>query len=133
MFLIELSDIEKEAFVSLCYHASMSNGYVDEDESLVIKSYCQEMNIDYVSCDNAMPMEEACNVFIASSDKIKKIVIFEILGVMLADGIYDEKEKEYVSTLSRRINVSTEVMNELTVLIEDYMECVKRISSTIYN
>ena len=56
MFLGQLSEKEKNAFISLSIHASNSNGVFANEEKVMIQDYCKEMGIPFFNAENAIPM-----------------------------------------------------------------------------
>ena len=75
MFLNQLSDKEKNAFISLSVQASKSNGVFAEEEKAMIQEYCKEMDIPLFDANDAISMDEIVAVFNESELTIKKIVL----------------------------------------------------------
>ena len=96
MFLNQLSEREKKAFLELTVHVSNSNGVFADEEKAMIQEYCKEMEIKEFNMDNIVPLEEIIGEIKKSSLHIKKIILLEILGLVYADGTYDADEKSFV-------------------------------------
>lgn len=47
MFLSQLSEKEKNAFISLIMHVSNFNGIFADEEKVMIQEYCKEMDIPF--------------------------------------------------------------------------------------
>ena len=131
MFLTELSEIEKRAFASLSYHAAMANGILAVEESKLIEEYCKEMNIHYFSFDSADDLKDIEKVFISSTDRIKKIVVFELFGVMYSDGKFDLDEDVFIRNFSKEIGIETETIEAIKKMIDDYYHLVEIINSSL--
>ena len=101
MFLNSLQEGNKELFLRLCVHASLSNEIFAEEEKEMIYAYCREMNIMERIPDGTDDLEQVVNYLATQTDDAeKKIIILEILGLIRADGIYDEKEKSFMKKLA---------------------------------
>ena len=74
MFLGRLSEKEKNAFLSLSVHASNSNGVFVEEEKMMIREYCKEMEIPFFDVEKTIPLDKVVELFKESELSIKKIV-----------------------------------------------------------
>ena len=54
MFLNQLSNKEKKAFINLSMMISKSNGVFDEAEQEMIQAYCKEMEIAFSDSEEAV-------------------------------------------------------------------------------
>ena len=106
MFLNELDFVEKEAFISLALHAAETNGTVADEEYQMIEDYCKEMDIAFFDARNIKALDEIVKTYAESSERCRKIVVLEIIGLMFADGGYDDKEKAFVENLANWLGVS---------------------------
>lgn len=131
MFLGQLSDKEKNAFISLSVHASNSNGVFAEEEKVMIQEYCKEMGIPFFDADNAISMDEVVAVFKESELKIKKIVLLEILGLVYSDEVFDDTEKGFINEYAQKIGLTDEDVAKQTVAIKEYLEALKKVAEAI--
>lgn len=131
MFLGQLSEKEKNAFISLSVHASNSNGVFADEEKVMIQEYCREMGIPFFDAENAISMEEVVEVFKDSELRIKKIVLLETLGLVYSDGMFDDSEKGFVNDYAKRIGLTDEDVNKQTEAIKEYLEALKKIAEAI--
>lgn len=131
MFLNKLSKKEKEAFISLSIHVSNSNGVFADEEKVMIQDYCKEMELPLFDADSAKPMDEVVAVFIESDLHIKKIVLLETLGLVYSDGLYDDAEKEFIEEYANRIGLTNDIVENLTVVIKEYLDVLKKISEVV--
>ncbi|MGF0064152.1 hypothetical protein ACQRCQ_02625 [Lachnospiraceae bacterium SGI.085] len=131
MFLGQLSDKEKNAFISLSVHASNSNGVFAEEEKVMIQEYCKEMGIPFFDADNAISMDEVVAVFKESELTIKKIVLLEILGLVYSDGVFDDTEKGFINEYAKKIGLTDEDVAKQTVAIKEYLEALKKVAEAI--
>lgn len=131
MFLNQLSDHEKEAFISLSVHVAKANGIFEEEEKSLIEEYCREMAIEEPDLENTMTMEEVEAVFSKSENHIKKIVLLEVFGLVYSDGQYDSEEKGFISDFVQEIGLGAEEAEKLQKLIIKYLEVLKEISMAV--
>lgn len=132
MFLNQLNQREKEAFISLSIHAGKANGVLEENEIVMVREYCQEMELPMYDDKDIAPLSDVYGVFKSSDERIKKIVLLEVLGLIYADGNYDEDEKSFVTNFAEAISLSEQTVEDLTIAIKDYLNVLKRISELIF-
>ena len=132
MFLKRLDQIEKEAFISLAVRAAEANGQVADEEYQMIEEYCEEMGIAFFDARNVKSLEEVIQVFADSDDQHKKIAVLEIIGLMYADGSYDNEEKEFVSKFADGIGVASpdvkkcdEVLTKYINMTRELLDCIE--------
>lgn len=131
MFLNQLTDIEKEAFISLSVHAANSDGVFADEEKVMIHEYCREMELDDPDEDNIMSMKDIMAVFSKADIHNKKIVMLEILGLVYSDGEYATEEENFVKTYAMEVGLTEEDVEKQTELIVRYMEILKEISEIL--
>lgn len=131
MFLSQLTDMEKKAFISFCIHAANSNGVFAEEEKAMIHEYCKEMEIKYSEEDEIMPMEDVVAVFSKSDIHNKKITLFEIIGLVYSDEEYDAEEKKFVNEYAEKIGLTVEEAEKQKELIVRYLKLLKEIVQAV--
>lgn len=131
MFLGQLSEKEKNAFISLSIHASNSNGVFANEEKVMIQDYCKEMGIPFFNAENAIPMDEVVAVFAESELQIKKIVLLETLGLLYSDGEFDDTEKGFINEYAKKIGLTDEDVDKQTEVIKEYLAVLKKVAEAI--
>ena len=131
MFLSQLSEKEKNAFISLSVHASNSNGIFVDEEKVMIQEYCKEMGIPFFDANNAISMDEVVDVFKASELQIKKIVLLETLGLVYSDGEFDPGEKSFINDYAKKIGLTDADVEKTTVAIKEYLDALKKVTEAI--
>lgn len=131
MFLNELTRKEKEAFMNLSVYAAKANGILANEEKIILDTYCKEMELLTFEMENIQPMEAIVDVFAQSDVHTNKIVMLELLGLVYADGEYDENEKSFINEYARKVGLSEDVINKLTQLIKSYLEILKKIADAV--
>lgn len=127
MFLNQLNQKEKETFMSLSVHVANSNGILADEEKEMIQEYCREMGLDSFNVKDAVPMEDVLTVFKQSDLHIRKIVLFEILGLAYADGEYEDTEDDFIIQFATAIGLNKETVEEQETLLVEYLEILKKI------
>ena len=131
MFLGRLSEKEKNAFLSLSVHASNSNGVFAEDEKMMIREYCKEMEIPFFDVEKTIPLDKVVELFKESELSIKKIVLLEILGLLYSDGVVDDSEKKFVNEYAKKIGLTKEDVEKQTAAIKEYIHVLKKVAEVI--
>lgn len=132
MFLSRLNEGTKESFLKLCVHASLSNGVFAMEEKDILFAYCREMNVNEKIPDTPETLEELITkISNETSDEEKNIYILEILALMKSDGIYDEKENEFMKKLALGLGFSEDVLIKYNNLLEKYLEIEKELYAAI--
>ncbi|MBD5525767.1 MAG: TerB family tellurite resistance protein [Lachnospiraceae bacterium] len=131
MFLDKLNNEEQEAFLSLSVHAAKANGVVEEEEKSMIKEYCREMGHSHFNTEDVLPFEKVVEIYGNSEMQNRKIVLMEILGLLYADGTYDEKEKAFIQDFAEKICLDPETVEKQTGLIKKYLELVKEMAESV--
>lgn len=127
MFLNQLNKKEKETFMSLSAHMANANKIIADEEKEMIQEYCREMGLVSFDIKDAIPMEDVLGVFQQSDLHIRKVVLFEILGLAYADGEYENSEDAFVIQFAKAIGLSKETVEEYETLLLEYLGILKKI------
>lgn len=132
MFLNQLEQKTKNAFLELCAYAAMANDVLEKAEEETMYAYCREMNICERMPNRERKLSELLTYLAENTDSCeKKIIILEILGLMKIDGVYDNKEKEFMSNLVDGLEMEKNILSKLEKLLDSYMDLYKEINSVI--
>ena len=69
----------------------------------------------------------------AASKEEKKVIVFEILGLIDSDGEYDEVERNFMDNLINEFEITNEELNRIEELLNQYSELYKKIVLEIFN
>lgn len=134
MYLNRLSNEQKELFLDLCIHASMSNNDFDEKEKEYIRQYCEEMQLDNVRYTAENELDAAVEKMIKiSSETELKIVILELTALLLSDNEYDEMEKQFMEKMLTKANISSDVNNQIIASLKKLTDIYAEINSIIFS
>ena len=123
MYLALLNSDEKEMFLGLAYNLATVDGDYSDEEKNVIIGYCQEMQCEFDEKTMIKPNEHILNKINAISDKrAKKIVIFELIGLAMADGKYDDNERELLKKLAEGFNIELSFLKKCENELDRYIE-----------
>lgn len=128
MFLNLLREESKELFLKVCVYASLSNEIFAEEEKEMIYAYCREMNIVEHIPEAVEDFGQIMNCLAEGTDNTeKKIIILEVLGLIKADGAYDEKEKCFIRKLVQGMGIKMDTLDKLNSLLEIYLAVCKEL------
>lgn len=131
MFLNQLSNEEKNAFISLSVKISKVNGSFDEMEKEMIQEYCKEMEISFYNSEKFDSVDDIIEVFKASTDHVKRIVILESLGLAYSDGQLDSKEDVLMRSFAEKIGVDENVYEKIAALLNKYIGVLAELTKII--
>lgn len=132
MFLNYLSEESKEDFLKLCVYAALSNEEFAEEEKEMLKEYCKEMNIsDHIPSTDGSVEVVLDNINKNAGITEKKIIVLELLGLVKADGFFDNAEQEFMQKLVGKLGMNEDMMKHLNSLLDVYTVTCKELYTTI--
>ncbi|WP_312060804.1 hypothetical protein [Anaerotignum sp.] len=132
MYLSLLSKNEKELFLNLAYEFSLIDGDYGIEEQQMIESYCNEMQISSTNLKQSNSLSSVTDVIAQeSSIRNKKIIIFEIIGLAMSDGKYDDKEKDYIYELIQKFMLNDNLSLQCEEVISEYISLQHKINSLV--
>lgn len=132
MYLSMLKSDLKNNFLKLAYHLAYSDGDYSEEETVMIRQYCEEMDIQFLPYEESTDISKIIKyIALNSNETEKKIIIFECIGLAMSDNKYDESEKIFIKEISETFNVSLDFAHECELLINEYFKLQNRINSLI--
>lgn len=105
MFLSALNKTEAIAFVNLISEFAMADHKLNLEEKALIEEACEEMGLADDGLES-MEFDEAIKAFKNSSDKVKRIVYFELTRCGLVDEDCDMTEVEFLNKISEELNIA---------------------------
>lgn len=105
MFLSALNKNEAIAFINLISEFAVADHNLCLEEKALIEEACEEMGLVDDGLES-MEFEEVISIFKESSDRIKKIVYFELTRCGLVDDDCDMEEVEFLNKVSDELNIS---------------------------
>lgn len=132
MYLGGLNSTEKKMFLGLVVEMAMVDGVYSEEEKAIIYAYCQEMQVEFEKEYEKQSVDEILSFIKVNSSCItKKIFVFELVGVALTDGTYDEREKALVLRMCQEFGIDVEFITQSENVIKEYISFQKRINQIV--
>lgn len=132
MYLNLLSYEHKHVFRELEIYLALSDEGLDEKEKNIIKAHCLEMHIDHNDYKCEMPIELIKDIIRNEFTEIEKRAAFiEVIAVIMADGLYHDKEKELMLSLRTDFGISKEQEEWIIGLIELYNSFFEKSSEFV--
>ena len=104
MFLNELNKEEAVAFINLVKEFANVDEIFAKEEKTLIADYIKELSLKEEEVKE-LTLAEIEIILKNSTDRAKKIIYFELVGLALADGEYEHKEKVFLSDLAYSFNI----------------------------
>lgn len=124
MFLKEFNKDESKAFINLVNQfATIDNNFVKEEEKL-IKEYKNELNLQKEE-DLVLDYDEVISILRRSSERIKKIVYFELVGLALIDGNYEDIEVDFLDKIAIDLDINRSIKIEFANFFYNFKEASK--------
>lgn len=133
MFLYMLNQKEKEGFLDLAFAISTYDGEFAPEEKGMIEQYRKETGLDSneYSINKKIEIENILKVFSDSEKTVKNAIFIEILGLVLCDQNFSEKEKLVIREVMEKLRIP-EKQFELTVeWINDLNKVYQRANELI--
>lgn len=129
MFLSELRNEQKELFLDLSIHLSMSDGKFSDSEKNTIRQMCKEMGIDE-RLKKKVEFDIALNRLSENATiREKRIILLEIAGIVMADGVYSPEEKTAVENIATALSVDYSHCEDAISLIKDLFVLYSKIGN----
>lgn len=123
MFLQELNEREQKDFLELATYAMKVDGDLHVNEINIINTFRLEMSKeDYVVTDKNV--NEILKGFRMSTKKVKKIILMELFGVILADGVYEEFEQKLIEEIMKVWELKKRDISRIQNWVVDFNELV---------
>lgn len=132
MYLKLLNSKEKDLFLEMANILASSDGNYSEDEKEIINCYCDEMQIPFKQNIVTRPVEDIVDeINQICNEDVKRIFIYELIGLAKVDGDYDENERRIVSNMENIFDMETGFALKCEELIDDYIIFQERINRII--
>ena len=104
MFLNELKRDESIAFLELVNQVANVDEVFAKEEKNLIEDYKKELNLPEYEIQN-MKYDEIIEKLSKSTERTKRIIYFEIVGLALIDGEYEEREVGLLEKIEKDLGV----------------------------
>lgn len=118
--------------MGLAYNFAASDGDYSIEEQVTIQEYCFEMQIEFDEKTMVKPIDEIiCEFSQRSNLKTKKIIVFELIGLAMADNKYDDNEKSIVLDMENKFGLDKRFGDECEKIIDEYISFQNRINNIV--
>ena len=132
MYLALLNESEKAVFLGMTYNLATVDGDYSDSEKVMIDGYCQELQCQFDEKTMLKPMDSLIQTIkVGSSDKVKKIFIFELVGLAMSDGNYDNNERKIIGQMLNEYNIDFSFANKCEEILSEYIDFQGRINELV--
>ena len=131
MYLANLDEQKKRIFLDIAHERVQVDGEFSYDEKVIIQAYCQEMNIVDYEYHKRSRDEIVGDIKKYLTQEDVKIILFELIGLCLADGNYDKSEKEFINNLCSELNVENVYSDKCEEYVRDYLKLQLKINELV--
>lgn len=131
MYLGELNETQKVRFLDLGIGLASVDGKFCDEEKNIIRLLCDEMHIEE-RCTAEVSPEEAAQFFVTEANqRIQRIVVFELLGIAMADSIYQDCELALITKIAKAFSIDKHEMDDLCEAIRQLYRLYAKFSRFI--
>jgi hypothetical protein len=132
MYLSVLNSEEKALFLGLSYNLATSDGVYSTEEKATIAGYCQEMQTTFDEEKMVKPTDEIIHVLSEkSTEKTKKIIVFEAIGLAMADNNYDDGERKIVLDMEKEFGLASGFAAKCEAVLKEYISFQNKINALV--
>ena len=128
MLLKEFDEKQRKLFIQIANQVVMADGVLHENEKKMIEEYRREMLIE----DYSIPEEKVDIKALVSkmglSERKKRILMFELIGLALCDENYNYQEKEYIENIRIVLNMSEDEMSRVGKFANETIDLYLRLN-----
>ncbi len=131
MFLEMLNDEQKYLFLHLAALAASANNVVEDAERDMLIHFAREMNIEpIVKSDKQLDeITDALKELCGNTER--KVILFELVGIMFSDTQCDEKETSFLNEVATKLSVSGDDIKKMIGLVKEYIDLYNKIFDTV--
>jgi uncharacterized tellurite resistance protein B-like protein len=96
-----------------------ADGHLDESEKTVLYEIGKQRNLKDWQIAELLADKSPLEVFIPDSFLNKMNLLFDLMKLIYADGVVDEKEVAYIKTILTSFNLSYNVVSELLIIFKN--------------
>lgn len=105
MFLNELNKTEAGAFINLVSQFANIDNEFAKEEKQVIHDYLNELSLNKDDVEE-LSLDNILATLKTSNDRVKRIIYFELVGLALVDGEYEDHEVDFLDNIASELNIS---------------------------
>ena len=130
MFTDRLDAEARGKFLELVYKLASCDGGFGEEEQEIIDNYRNELSVHEIP--DTASISELADYFGKKENLVKKIVLFEVCGIILSDHDVGEKEQEAFDYMKKALALDGPVTEEIISVANDLKIIRDRIADIVF-
>lgn len=130
MFLQGMSQEDKEKFMELVYKIANIDGDYAEEEQILVDSYQKELGVEIIG--HSVSVAELVDYFSAKPLPLKKIILFETIGLINADDVVDQMESEVLAMMEEKFALGEKATAMVHDVAKKYQQVRGEINDVIF-
>ena len=130
MFANVMNQAEKEKFLELIYKIAQCDDEYSEEEEDLLNNYKIELGLQDVNDTDTL--EGLVNFFAVKSKELKKIVFFELYGMIMADSKIEEKEAALIEMIEAAFGLPKSQYVDIIAVADDLRKVYDRIYEVLF-
>lgn len=131
MFLVNLTDEQKSAFLSLAQNLVSADGVVNDDEASMLEQYKQEMSLPASTTIPHQGIDQCMEVFKTASSMVKKQIVFELVALACADNNYAREEHHLLEDVGTALELDAYFLGECRAYVRELTALYERIAKLV--
>ena len=129
MYLNRLSDEERGKFLELAGKLASCDGGLRESENELVRSYMKEFSIDQIPETDSL--DALAEYFRNRDSSVRRIVLFEVCALILADNDVGEEEQSAFDDIKRILGLDEKETEEIISVANDLKIIHDRIGEIV--
>jgi len=130
MFANVMNQTEKEKFLELIYKIAQCDDEYSEEEEDLLNNYKNELGLQDVNDTDTL--EGLVNFFAVKSQELKKIVFFELYGMIMADRKIESKEKNLIELIETAFGLTEKQYQAIITVVDELRNVYDKIYEVLF-
>lgn len=127
-----MNEEQKSAFLEGAYILAQIDGIYTAEEKAMMEAYSAEAGLPLTQEMKEVTMEKfKTKIKTLCGTREHKIIIFELLGMALADADYSEKEREAIEELAETLGLGRDFSRACEEKINSYLRLQESINALV--
>ena len=131
MFLQIMNTDEKAKFLEFVYKVASIDGDFAEEEQEIINSYKNELGLYEIS--DTSDIDGLIAFFSTKSNVLKKMVLFETIGLINADDKIEKEEEVILKKMTGSFGLDIEVVNRIDSVAKKMQEVYDEVYDALFD
>ena len=131
MFLANLAEKQKPAFLDLARALIAADGVLSDEETSMMEQYKLEMALTAGLEESQGQVEQAIDVFRPAPAAVKKQVVFELVALAFADNDYADEEARLLNEITVSWGLDAAFLDECRAYVKELTGLYQRIGRLV--